>query len=72
MCLAASYWARLDAVYFAATHRDAAAAGFDDSLIYHEVPRPPAERQLQCVHLELAEAAVPFEAWKANSGKTPY
>jgi guanine deaminase len=72
MCLAACYWARLDAVYYAATHRDAAEAGFDDSLIYREVPRPPAERQLRCVRLELAESDAPFEAWKANSGRTPY
>ena len=31
MCLGAIYWARPARVFFAATHDDAAAAGFDDS-----------------------------------------
>ena len=32
MCLGAIYWARPAHVYYAATHDDAADAGFDDSL----------------------------------------
>lgn len=34
MCRAAIYWARLKAVYFAATRKDAAAVGFDDQFFY--------------------------------------
>ena len=37
MCLAAIYWARIDAVYFACSSGDAAAAGFDDSAIREQV-----------------------------------
>src|SRR5204862_2744851 len=37
MCLAAIYWSRPAKVYFANTKDDAAAVGFDDSLIYDEI-----------------------------------
>ncbi len=37
MCLAAAYWARVDAIYFAATQDDAARAGFDDAFLYNEL-----------------------------------
>src|SRR5688572_10041775 len=32
MCLGAIYWARPAVIYYSGTHKDAAAAGFDDSL----------------------------------------
>ncbi len=37
MCLGAIYWARLRRVFYGASSRDAAAAGFDDQLIYQEL-----------------------------------
>ncbi|HET7103681.1 MAG TPA: nucleoside deaminase, partial [Terracidiphilus sp.] len=37
MCLSASYWARLDAVYYGASAADAARAGFDDEFLYGEL-----------------------------------
>ncbi len=45
MCLAAIYWARLDAVYYANTTEDAAAIGFDDAFFYRELAMPPANRK---------------------------
>ncbi|MGA2539389.1 MAG: nucleoside deaminase, partial [Terracidiphilus sp.] len=36
MCLAACYWARLDAIYYGASAADAARAGFDDAFLYDE------------------------------------
>src|SRR5580658_1625003 len=36
MCLAASYWARLDAIYYGCSAADAARAGFDDAFLYDE------------------------------------
>src|SRR5580704_6342581 len=36
MCLAAIYWARIDAIYFSGEADDAARAGFDDSFFYEE------------------------------------
>ncbi len=72
MCLGAIYWARLDAVYFAATREDAAAAGFDDSFLYSEVPLPPERRSKPAVRMGCADAAAPFDAWRASASRTPY
>ncbi|MDF1801114.1 MAG: nucleoside deaminase [Planctomycetota bacterium] len=72
MCLAALYWARVERVWFAATRADAAAAGFDDDLIYREVALPLDQRQLQiaCSGREAGQA--PFRAWRAAADKVPY
>ncbi len=59
MCLAASYWARLDAVYFGCSAADAARAGFDDAFLYEEFRRPQPERSLPATHL------LSDEAWPA-------
>lgn len=72
MCLAAIYWARLDALYFAAGHEDAASAGFDDALLYEEFSKPRNARMLKSEqHLQSAAQAV-FEAWKGKDDKIPY
>ena len=72
MCLGAIYWARLDALYFGATHKDAAAAGFDDSFIYSQVPLPPKQRSLATENLLHDEAQAPFEEWRRSTIKIPY
>jgi guanine deaminase len=72
MCLGATYWARPDAVCFAATRADAARAGFDDALIYDEVSRAPGDRRLPFRHVPLAEATRPFAAWLANPERLRY
>ena len=46
MCLAAAYWARLDAVYYGASAADAARAGFDDAFLYAELRKDASERKL--------------------------
>src|SRR5437588_5334887 len=46
MCLGAIYWARPERVFFAATHQEAAAAGFDDSFIYRQIALPHSERSI--------------------------
>ena len=45
MCLAAAYWARLDAVYYGASAADAARAGFDDAFLYVELREGPGRPQ---------------------------
>ena len=44
MCLAASYWARITRIVFAATTRDIDQNGFDDLTVYEQL-RLPAERR---------------------------
>jgi guanine deaminase len=72
MCLAAAYWARLDAIVFGATRADAARAGFDDALIYEEVARPPADRRLPTRQADPTAAIELFEEWRAMGDRTPY
>ena len=72
MCLGAIYWARLKEVYYACNRLDAAAAGFDDSFIYDEIPKPPGRRNIAMHYLELAEASSPFLAWNRLESKVRY
>ncbi len=72
MCLGAIYWARPDRVVFAATRQDAAAAGFDDSLIYDELPLPMEQRRIPTVQLLRDTARTVFAEWTAKTDRTPY
>ena len=72
MCLGAIYWARPDRVYFAASRSDAAAAGFDDDLIYSEVARPPVDRVIPTIALLREEGQGPLRIWNGNPNRTPY
>jgi tRNA(Arg) A34 adenosine deaminase TadA len=72
MCLAAAYWARLDAVVFANARDDAAAIGFDDQWLYDEVPKPIEARSLPMRRLLAAEALEVFRAWGEKADKIPY
>jgi tRNA(Arg) A34 adenosine deaminase TadA len=72
MCLSAAYWARLGRIYFAATRDDAAAAGFDDGVIYREVALPHAQRALPLQPLLRPEALAAFAEWKNKPDKVPY
>ncbi|MCW8827508.1 MAG: nucleoside deaminase [Gammaproteobacteria bacterium] len=72
MCLSAAYWARLDAVWYAAEATDAAAVGFDDALIREELQRPPAERRLPMRQALRDEALETFRRWQALEEKIEY
>jgi guanine deaminase len=72
MCLGAIYWARPARVYFANTAADAAKAGFDDSLIYEEIPRPHAQRKIPLIPMMREEALEAFRAWESKPDKTEY
>jgi len=72
MCLGAIYWARPARVYFGCTAADAAKAGFDDSLIYQEIPQPHSERKIPMLPLMRDEALEAFRAWERQPNKLPY
>lgn len=72
MCLSAIYWARIPTVYYGNTRQDAAAIGFDDDLIYREIPLPVDERRVAMKPLLHAEALPVFREWAQKSDKTPY
>jgi guanine deaminase len=72
MCFAAAYWARVDCVYYAATRRDAALAGFDDARIYDEIGLAEDARSLPFRRVLGAEGIRPFEIWQTNPARQPY
>jgi tRNA(Arg) A34 adenosine deaminase TadA len=72
MCLAASYWARLDAIYYGCSAADAARAGFDDAFLYAEFQKDQPLRSLQARQMLAEEARASFDAWIASPMKVPY
>ena len=72
MCLAAIYWARLGAVYFANNRHDAAEIGFDDAHIYGEIAKELHAREIPMVNVDIPEAKKAFQEWAAKGDKTPY
>ena len=72
MCLAACYWAHISRVYYAAGRDDAAAADFDDDMIYVEVAKPLDERKLPFIQLLPEEGLRPFLLWRSNPDKVRY
>jgi tRNA(Arg) A34 adenosine deaminase TadA len=72
MCLAAAYWARIDAIYYGASAADAARAGFDDAFLYDEFRKDSTERKLPAAQLLGDEAWSSFAAWIASPNKVAY
>lgn len=72
MCLAALYWAGVDAIYYAASQHDAQAAGFDDAFIYRELALPAAQRSVPQCRLIGEEGLESFALWMQHKTRTPY
>ena len=72
MCLAAAYWAHIDAVYYGAAAADAARAGFDDAFLYGEFRKESGHRKLRSTQLLGDEARASFAAWIAAPNKIEY
>ncbi len=72
MCMGAIYWARIGKIFFANLAADAANIGFDDSVIYAEMKRPHAQREIPMIQLMREEAQAAFRAWENQPGKVPY
>jgi guanine deaminase len=72
MCLGAIYWAHIARVYYGNTRKDAAEIGFDDDLIYREIPLPPERRAVPMEPLLREEALASFQAWTKKTDRLPY
>jgi guanine deaminase len=72
MCLASAYWARVSRIVFANTREEAAAIGFDDQLLYDEIPKPIDERTIPTIHVPDADAQAVFQTWLAKADKIAY
>jgi tRNA(Arg) A34 adenosine deaminase TadA len=72
MCLAACYWARLEAIYYGSSAADAARAGFDDAFLYEEFRKEQSARALPATQLLGNEAWDCFAAWIASTSKVSY
>lgn len=72
MCLGAIFWARPSRVFYAATHEDAAAAGFDDTFIYRQIEVPHAERSIPMLHVSDEHSGRPFERWVSREDRKEY
>ncbi|WP_028980561.1 nucleoside deaminase [Sporocytophaga myxococcoides] len=72
MCLGAIYWARPDKIYFGNSREDAAAIGFDDSMIYDEMKKLIVERKIPIMQIGQEHAIKVFHEWKAKGDKTEY
>lgn len=72
MCLSAIYWARLDKIYYANSREDAANIGFDDEMLYREIPKPIEQRMIPTERLLADEAIKPFEDWQRKEDKIAY
>jgi guanine deaminase len=72
MCLGAIYWARLDRIFFAGTREAAAAAGFDDSLIYGQFELQPELRRIPMIPVACNGAQRPFAEWLCKPDRIAY
>lgn len=72
MCLAASYWARIDKIYYGNTRQDAAHIGFDDEFLYQELVKPLDKRLVPLEQIEREEANLVFQEWDQKTDKIKY
>lgn len=72
MCFGAVHWARIDALYYAASREDAAAIGFDDALLYREIALAPVARTMPHAQAEQEMAAAAMRAWWWAPGRKTY
>ena len=72
MCLTAGLWARVDAMWFAASRADAATAGFDDAAFYLALETPRERWAVPVRALDVPAPTAPFEAWSRAAARIEY
>ena len=72
MCVAASYWAGIERIYFGATVEDTLKYGtFDNRFLYRELALPPERRQIPLTRLLPEEAVEVWKKYQAKPDKVP-
>ncbi len=73
MCMAASYWAGIERVFYASTNEDAFKYGdFDDTMIYGELRKPVHGRSIRCEQIMQEEAVEVWKKYKDKADRVPY
>lgn len=72
MCMGAILWARPRAVYFAATRKDAAAAGFDDAIFHQSMARQSRDSPVSREQVACEDKDAPFVAYADLASKVRY
>jgi guanine deaminase len=72
LCLAASLWARVDSVFYAADRTNAAAAGFDDAAFYTLMDTPRASWPSAPTQINHSHFAAPFDSWRTQESRIEY
>ncbi len=72
LCLAASLWARVDRVVYAATRWDAEDAGFDDAVFHGAFSATPDAWAGKLEEQPHPRGGEPFAAWRANDARVAY
>jgi guanine deaminase len=72
MCFGAIYWSGIRKIVYASDRLDAAASGFNDSMIYNEIKLAPSERKTAFIHLPDAGGEEAFKRWEQFENKIPY
>ena len=72
MCVAASYWAGIERIYYSATVEDTLKYGkFDNRWVYRELALPPEQRQIPLTRLLPDEAVEVWKKYQVKPDKVP-
>lgn len=64
MCLSAMYLVGISSVVFANDNSAAAQVGLSSQWLYDELSKPPADRSLHLVHVQLDGSGAAYEMWQ--------
>lgn len=70
LCLAASMWAHVDSIFYAADRTDA--AGFDDAAFYALMDSPRSSWPSAPTQVQHSLLTAPFDSWRALETRVKY